>query len=165
MNREELVTQIQQVAEKIATTMSEVDDDWAPVIIFGDQQRVIGLKTLLFADDAEKEETIRSLPALLSEHQATLAGMVMSSWMAPGDCSGPEYIRPSEHPERQEILIVAGIDQHGIDCQVADIIRRSSGGPLLSDWRPLGSENPEGQVSIQSPWLDAVRAGLQGAER
>lgn len=152
--------QIQKVAEEIATTMSEVDDDWAPVIIFGDQHQVIGIKTLLFADDAEKEETISTLPALLSEHQATLAGMIMSSWMAPGDPFSDQYTRPSEHPERQEILIVAGIDRQGADCQVADIIRRSSGGPLLSDWRRLGSETGGSEISLQSPWIDAVRAGL-----
>lgn len=159
MDRHQLLTEIEKIVEQIGAAMRKEDDDWAPVLIFGNEDRVLGSQVLMFADDDDKQKMISLLPEVLRESQATLAAVVFSSWLSPLGVPG---MRPSEHPERREIILIAAVDRRGTEYRIADIIRQPGMRPSLSTWQPLSSVTPDSQsLDIQSPWIAAIRAGLE----
>lgn len=150
-------------ARMVGRSFTEPDDDWAPVAmleIATGQVHVILLTPFFVDSDTKDVLTHQVLPALIQDTGARKLALVLSAWMAarPEHESEDEFtsVRPSERPDRQEILQVVVYDAERVEWWAAPIERHRRKPPSLGAWRDPGlGEQMDGRFI--TPIAEALR--------
>jgi hypothetical protein len=130
----------------VGRAFTKPDDDWAPMALLGlpgGQIIPAAVDMSFFADDAAKDALVdTALPALIAETGANKLALVLSAWMrvvsihAPMDARGypADGIRPTDAPDRQEVVAVGVYDAERVEAHLARIIRDGKRPPRLARW-------------------------------
>jgi len=132
------------------------EDDWAPMLFFRTPTGVMHVVAVPMIED-RKDEIAAAIQALLAMNKATEAAMLTSAWMValPAGTSDIDSLRPSQHPERREVLVLTGVDEGTAITRVAFISRHPDRPPTLE---PL-EDTAEGP-GIAGRFIDALRLGI-----
>jgi hypothetical protein len=148
------------------------DDDWAPMALLDGPHGIVpaALSMEFFASDATKDALVcEHLPALIRSTQTRKLALVLSAWMsvvprspevdaALDEGRYPSRVRPSQDPNRQEIVSVSVYDAERAECHIARILRDGQGPPRLAKWSEahIGPDELGGRF-VDSRLLDALR--------
>jgi len=129
----------------------EGDRDLMPMLQIEDARglSVIGVDPEFFAADRLERFVAAYVVPLIIENQARKVAWAHCAWQAPA-----EGVRPSEHPERHEILLAVFIDPEVVEHWTAPIIR-TGGAVMLGPWQ-TGPQN-----ALEGPLITAVQEALR----
>ena len=142
-NIEELSELLRDAVGRIADAFDEPDDDIVPVMSLVPES---GENVMLALDYKwmESEETKDSLvanvmlPAITGVGAKTV-GTVFSVWTAQPE-EGQDWEdmpRPSEHPDRQEAVLVTVMDSFNVRTWMVPLVRHDESVPTLGEWKEL----------------------------
>lgn len=156
-----------EIAEQAATDVREgftnPGDDWPGMLLLRTSKKGKVL-LIVFADGlrGDKNEQASAIAGILRQHHAAEAALILSSW---GVCSKiddgglVDYIennpRPSQHPEREEVLAFTYVTRSAASMGVARIERHTDRPPTLGPLEIEG-EGPE----IGGRYVDAMRLAI-----
>lgn len=131
-------------------------DDWAPMLFFRSPAGVMHVVAVPMIE-GRKDDIAMAIAAMLKMNQATEAVLLTSAWMVarPAGTGSIENLRPSEHPDRREALVLTGVDEATAITRVAPINRHTDRPPTLE---PL-EDTAEGP-GIAGRFIDALRLGI-----
>jgi hypothetical protein len=113
----------------------EPDDDWAAVAVFDGGRVVMGVPSEILPFGA-----LGTLHRKLCELAATVDARwfcrVQTVWASPAPPDG-SMPRPSEQPDRRELVVALLGDAEGMEALGAAIERRPGEAPRLGPWEPL----------------------------
>lgn len=155
-------------ARMVGRTFTKPDDDWAPVAVI-DTPRGLGVVVIGAGHlaDYESKRVLgeQVLPALVREHKARKIALVTSAWMSVladrpdvRDALARGELRPSQDPERVEVVWVTVMDAEVKRAWMAPILRSRRKPPKLGPW----TRHDEGANSGLSGLLvDSVAEALR----
>ncbi len=133
-NREQLLEGTEQYARALVDMLDKSDADITPHLLIATPLLPAGVHPVLLppiTDEASKARIFcRFVPAVLLAFEATGCALVMASWTAPSTS-----VRPSKHPQCEEIVFIAASDPLGDTISTARVIRRKRKAPCLAAWR------------------------------
>lgn len=164
----------------------EPDDDWNPVMFCigrGDTGNTIVAFDPAFMGDPDAKDKLADevMPALLKQTQAVAVATVFSTWhidvrnIAKLDGISEEEARvqwetfhaaggmPSQHPARQEQVLIAGLSAVEEHHHWAPILRHDGKPPTLAPWIDVMAD-PDGlggTGSITGRFIDPLRYALR----
>ena len=120
--------------------LKQPDDD-LPITVFlltREGIHVFGLPP--FSNDDEKSHLAAfTIPSLIRSSGARAVGLVSMCWYKPCTADEPiEQCRPSESPDRQEVLVLYLSDGDKAAFWQAGVRRRPDSRPLLTAWKREG---------------------------
>lgn len=104
------------------------EDDWHPVAFLrcGNETAIAALE---FENDEEKQLAYEvALPLLIEETRATMVATINTAWIAEAD--GLD-VRPANHPNRREGLVIIATDWHGRQASWFGLITRGDHAPRV----------------------------------
>jgi hypothetical protein len=110
------------------------DDDLLPLTEVAGAERsiIIGHP---FSNEAEKEFMFtEAVPTLIEAANGRCYASVQHVWGVPEDAEGAGEVRPSEHPDRTEFLMVSGSDGLRFLQVMAPVLRADDQPPVLGEW-------------------------------
>jgi hypothetical protein len=157
---ETLTEMSKDAIESIAETFEEPDADWLPTMLVMTREEtfnLVGIDPEFMASPTTKAILAEQvIPGVLREQNAIAAAFVSSAWMGTYDNTkmgiGDKHLRPSQQPDRQEVVMLTLATALEAKSLTAPIIRHEDGPPTLGEWD--GFDNPEGLFP------EALRAGL-----
>lgn len=172
------VQTIQGMVAHIGTTF-QPDEDWVPTLFLQDYEDkvvICGIDPALFKGDEQRDLLARFIYSAILGHRGDLgdlgyegdrsrsipavrAALVMTAWMVKAVEGEPLSARPSEHPDRFEVVTLVACDLEEVYAASARIRRRTNKPPLLLPWDDF-SPDPEKKQSIAGPWVDIMRTSL-----
>jgi hypothetical protein len=123
--------------ESIAAEFRHPDDDFAAIAIIeaGDGEMIL-VPAYEWMDDARKQEFFEDyMPRAVHTHKAQRVVYVMSAWALQTDEWDAGDTRPSDSPDRYEIVIVTDITADGV---VADFVSHINRDPFGNEPPTLG---------------------------
>jgi hypothetical protein len=115
--------------EDIGRSFGSPDDDWMPVLLsFGGT----GSRVIVLGDDKEQWH---NEAAALRESEPAFVAAILSSWKVETENYDEDGPRPSEHPDRQEVLFIEMSDGQHFEMWEAPIIRFDITPPTLGEWQ------------------------------
>lgn len=148
----DLMAMVEKGARDIGENLPP-DGDWAPMLFFRNDKRV----EIAPVEMEDKDKTALAIQIKLKIAQATEAVLVTSSWMVKREEKDIDWetLRPSEQPDRQEVLVFTHVTQDNAELLMASIERHPDAHPGLG---PL-SEHHEG-LALSGRFADALRRGI-----
>jgi hypothetical protein len=144
----------------VGQSFTEPDDDWMPTALVQNADSIVvaGLDPSFFGSTEAKDNLADEvLPALLRKYEAQRVALVMSSWMVSGKSEDVDMsVRPSENPNRVEVVVVTVIDRDNAGMYVAEILRGKEP-PILGEW---DAHLAEGDGMIDGRFVEPVRRAL-----
>lgn len=122
------------------------DDDWVPIAFLEGPEGQATFPIADFMDNDRSKDLLAEfiLPQAISKFRAHTVVMVLSAWQGRNIPKGVDWQdrpRPSEDPERKEILILVEYKREGVTRHtVADIIRHEDSPPTLGEWDNWGDD-------------------------
>lgn len=112
------------------------DDDYLPVahLLTEDRSYIMPMQ---FRNDAEKDYMAEAVAGAATEFDAKVVGFVMSAWTVAipmEDYGKPMPVRPSQHADRREVVILSVISARKQMTYAADIKRDGVNPPTLGEW-------------------------------
>jgi hypothetical protein len=133
-----------------ANAFTKPDDDWVPIAFLEgpEGQATFPLADFMENDRAKDLLTEYILPQAITKFRAHTVVIVLSAWqgrtLEPGT-DWQDRPRPSEDPERKEILMLIEYTRDGIQRNtVAEIIRYEDSPPTLGEWESWGDDTTLG---------------------
>ncbi len=119
----------------IAATFTQQDDDYQPVAHLLTEDRSY-IMPMLFRNDEEKDYMAEAVAGAAMEFDAKVVGFVMSAWTVkiPTEDYGKAMVRPSEHADRREVVILSVLSASKQVTYAADIKRDGVNPPTLGEW-------------------------------
>ena len=107
--------------------------------------------------EGHKDDVAAAIAVMLKMNKATEAVLLTSAWMVarPAGTTGVDDLRPSQQPDRREVLVLTGVDQATAITQTAFIERRPDLPPTLGALDDM-AEGP----GIAGRFIDALRLGI-----
>lgn len=132
------------------------DDDWLPMLFFRTTSGVLHVVAVPMIED-RKDDVAAAIQAMLAMNKATEAALLTSAWMVaqPAGTPGIDSLRPSQHPDRREVLVLTGVDEAAAITRLARIHRHPERPPTLGDLEDT-AEGP----GIAGRFIDALRLGI-----
>lgn len=132
------------------------DDDWAPILLFRGSAGAMNIVGVPMIQD-HKDQVAAAIAGLLSANKARSAAMLLSSWMIARPAEGTDVSdeRPSEAPDRREVLVLLAVDDSSALSRVAAIQRHTGRPPTLGPAQELGDGPAQG-----GRFIDALRRGV-----
>lgn len=132
------------------------DDDWAPMLFFRTPAGVMHVVAVPMIE-GHKDDIAAAIAVMLKMNKATEAVLLTSAWMVarPAGTTGVEDLRPSQQPDRREVLVLSGVDQAVAVTQAAFIQRHPDQPPTLGELDDM-AEGP----GIAGRFIDALRLGI-----
>lgn len=145
------------------------DDDIMPHFLWLGRYG-IGFMPLQMPDDAAKDQIAEAMVASLIVGRATEAVFVSTAWVAAyrrddptvNARAGTAEVRPSEHPDREEIIMLMYHTRREALLISAPVTRHPDKPPTLGDWETHEQSHPK----FRQPggrFGDAIRMGLHGS--
>ena len=147
---------------------TQPDDDWVPMLFFlgtKDGEEFMSMAPLdhFMTDDKSKDMLAYGvLPRLLKEFQVKVAVLLINGWTASDPPGGylnhgvGEWIRPSQRPDRKEMLLLSEYTREGVMRQAsALIVRHESAPPTLEPWKDIDAKSMSGR--FVEPIVKAMR--------
>lgn len=142
-NIEELSELLREAVGRIADAFDEPDDDIVPVMSLvpeSGENVMLALDYKWMENDETKDRLVTNVmvPAITGVGAKTV-GTVFSVWTAQPEQyqDWQDMPRPSEHPNRQEAVLVTVMDSFNVRTWMIPIIRPEGEVPTLGDWREL----------------------------
>jgi hypothetical protein len=122
------------------------EGDWPPALAFraGNDFKVVPADPLMALAAADPMAATRALVHLVESESVDSFALIATAWQAPS-CS---ELRPSEHPERSEMLLLTVGDGNQQQILCADIVREHRKSPRLASWIEA-----DGDPSPHSPYF------------
>lgn len=163
---DEFAKHVREQVRVVGRTFTEPDADWSPVAIVETPATiaVVGIDPAFLADQESKHLLgEQALPALVRQHKARKLALVMSAWMSvvenrPGlaEALVRGELRPSQDPERIEVVWVVVMDAEVKHAWMAQIRRSRRKPPKLGPW----TQPPEGG-ELAGLMVDSVAEALR----
>jgi hypothetical protein len=162
-----LLQRTQRAAEAIGQNL-DPEDDWETTAVIAtlDSERGIGvgILPLLFTNDEEKDKAFnQTLPSAVAQTGARSIVLVLPSWTVEGPDYDPEGPKPSQHPNRKEILLLTGTTLEYNETRSAEVIRSPDGPPRLGPWETISTTENLDEVKITGTIVSSVLAALSQA--
>jgi hypothetical protein len=163
-NLTEFVATTTEIVESVCSDFTNPDDDFVPVmqVQSGDGKMwAFGIDPRFMQSDAAKDILAERImaPAIIETGGVAVA-TVLSAWYAVIDKDdleeGQEIPRPSELPQRKEIVMVTAISADDAVCFHAEILRDGKNPPTLGPWEEM-KEAP----MLQGRFFDPLRQALK----
>jgi len=157
---EEFATAAQQMVEKVGESFERPDDDWMPVLIATDREGQIGVYGFAdFVGDAGKDQQVQVIRQIIEQMGITQLALVQSAWAVTVEAKDfhPEVgleQRPSEHPERFEMVALSVMDKDKTIFYEAKIKRDDLKPPTLEPW----TRAKDATGRFVEPLMDALKA-------
>lgn len=135
---EQRVQGVKDVVARIGDDFTNPEDDWAGMMIF-DRDGGYALMPLMFDDDDSKDfyATV-FIPMVIRQQKPWLVCQLQSAWTVAKKMDDLHEdlrdIRPSQHPEREECLILIAVAIEQVQFWMAKIIRFKNKPPKLAPW-------------------------------
>lgn len=138
--RDEFVGQIQDGVRKIAREFTQPDDDWQPVMFLDSDEGEQGQRTIagfapeFFEDADSKNQLVQAMIKLIEDQKAFRYGLLMTAWLLKvkkGEAPPDEI---TDHPDRDEVLILFVGDSDGETHYTALVLRDGEQPPGLAPW-------------------------------
>ena len=125
----------------------DIDDDWQTILFLAEDDEkctVLPLQHLMNTETGKDLVGEVIIPMMIEKTGAKAMGIITTAWTVRANTEGlPEgetpidmLIRPSLHPNREEILLIMLADQETQRIMTADIARpEGADHPELSEWR------------------------------
>ena len=158
---EELNAFIRRATEDVRLGMAP-DEDWAPAaFIFGEDGELHIVSTEGWTNDAEKLAYAQTVARMTVMYQATSVGLVGTVWMLVmiGEPDAV-LVRPRDHPQRIETLMVLSMSAEDSVTAFAVIERHDNAPPTLREWDVSTGGELEGDIS--APLQAALRKVKDG---
>lgn len=161
MEIEEFEKTILSLAEKQGQDLSR-DGDWAPMfftITTEGKFDPIHIPPWAINDQDTKEALAKTMTHWIIKEGARAAAFMFSSWCVKLDKGADIYqYKPSEHPNRQEELVVYVASRGYSSSYISAISRHGSRAPTLGQWQKLDGE-------FIGLFADAMKKGFEGAQK
>lgn len=159
---------VQMTVEEIKDGHQNPDDDWGSIAIaHSDEENIVlGFDPQLFATPESKDRLKDILSQLIREKNIHTFVLVLSAWSVvhkhvPGtNPEEPGHLPPSEDPNRQEVLIITGLDAEGVSSRSAEIERFEDKPPSLGEWKDASDVSGR----FVESFLDALK-GVRNASQ
>jgi hypothetical protein len=154
---QDLITVAKRGAKYAQEQFKHEDDDWEPMLLAWnrDGQLLVTSLGAHMTDDAAKDRLAEEvIPQAIRDQGITALVMVLSAWTAHYTPDEEKIVRPSEHPNRVEILEVFAMDRFDVVTQLARIRRHQGCGPSLSEWEVIDAK------SITGRFVEPIRRAL-----
>ena len=154
--------------EAVRATFTRPDDDWHHMLLGqdGDARLVMVDIREAFVDAPTKEAFAAvGLPRLIVGARLHRVALVTSAWITrlDGDervqAERGEYIRPSLHPHRQEVVMVYACSDGTESMSTARIKRDSARPPRLSEWSQATTQDRHG-TGFDGLFAEAIRRAV-----
>jgi hypothetical protein len=154
--------------ERVGQSFTKPDDDWSPVLLVEDltgRQTTLDLREA-FADEEAKERFATTLPLLIVAARLHRVAMASSSWivkLAPGEQEQARqhaWVQPSQHPRRQEVVVVYACSDGMESLSIAAIIRNHKQPPRLGMWEKSIVQG-QGATGIAGRLCEPIRLGVE----
>lgn len=134
---------LREAVAKIAEGFDEPDDDFVPVMSLvpeSGENVMLAFDGQWMQDDSTKDRLVETVmvPAITGVGAKTI-GTVFSVWLArpkKGE-SYEDMPRPSEHPDREEAVIVTVMDSFNVKTWMVPLNRPEGQMPSIGDWEEL----------------------------
>lgn len=150
------------LVKEIGESFKEADDDWTMWLMLevkSGEVMVIELPSEWANSDMIKEALGQILAEYAKKVRLLKVGLVSSSWQVEGTKKDLENtlqrVRPSEHPNRFEAVLVVGVDPEIQKMISARIIRTETEPPKLSEWQDMELDGLDGKM--MGPLVKAFR--------
>lgn len=142
-------------AEQIRQTL-DPDEDWIPTL-FLDAPRGFMALPLILPDGTELfgQPGLELVTAVIVKSEARLAARIQMGWAA--DARSEDKRRPSDRPDRSEVLILQVAEPGQQEVWMADVTRNEDAPPDLGEW--------ELSEAAGGPIADALAAAIQVASQ
>jgi hypothetical protein len=152
LSLEALVGASQIIAAEVAAELDQPDDEF-PAFLLLDTARGTAFSFLPPFSDEERDELLyQALPEVIASEEARGVALVMPVWTAPaGDCA------PSEHPEREEMVIAWIISPEGSEATLSARVERSDARPPEIGTLELREGGP-----ARGPLAEVLRQAVAG---
>lgn len=141
-------------AQQAGRGFSRPDDDWLPMLLMRNRDGQVSLSAVPVWDD--KDAAAALVGAVVASAEAVEVALVLSAWMRVGGPSAAEDgIRPSDHPERREVVTIAWVNHEEAALAIAEIHRRKNRPPTLGEFDISEEAVADGR------FLDALRCGVE----
>jgi hypothetical protein len=139
MTYREFADTAKRIVRDVGHAFTTADADWAPAALLAlpDGSILVAMLDMnFFASEALKDTLADDvLPALVAQHKANKLALVLSAWMRVLAADAPDDgIRPSQAPDRQEVLVVGVYDAERVEVHLARILRDGKRPPRLARW-------------------------------
>jgi hypothetical protein len=140
------------LVKEIGEGFKEPDDDWTMWLLMevkAGEVMVVELPAEWANSDLMKEAIGRLLAEYAKKVRLLKVGLVSSSWQVEGtkkDLEALQRIRPSQHPNRFEAVLVVGVDPEIQKMISARIIRTETEPPKLADWQDMELDGLDGKM-------------------
>lgn len=149
---EYVATSAQKMPDSVFT---EPDDDWTPVMFLEGKQGTTVIPLHEYMNDDLSKNLLADvlLPMAIADFKATTAVMVVSTWISKTSSDllneTGEYIRPSQQPDREELVYIMEFTREGVQRQAhAEILRSETEVPRLGEWVDVTNvESVEGRFA------------------
>lgn len=158
MTYRDFVEHVKANARRRARTFTRPMDDWPMTVVTehsGESPHAFDLPDWIANSDNAKEALGVALAAAARETKPTKVALISSAWMIkrPPDEPLPDK-PPSQHADRQEIVMVVVVDAERSEGWMAEIKRFRAKPPTLGAWQ--GSE-PGVAGRLAGPLIEALR--------
>lgn len=162
-NIEDLSEILREAVERIAENFDEPDDDFVPVMSLvpeSGENVMLALDYKWMQDDKTKDSLVKTvmIPAITGVGAKTV-GTVFSVWTARPE-KGQSYEdmpRPSEHPDREEAVIITVMDSFNVRTWMIPLNRHEGAVPTIGEWSELPANGFSGRFveDVQSALRDS----------
>jgi hypothetical protein len=159
---EDIGNLLRESVEVIGTQFTEPDDDWIPVMGLVPQDGtnvMLAFQGEWLSSEKNKDALVENVmvPAITGVGAKTL-GTVFSAWMAeaPADTPIEDLPKPSESPNKKEIVIVTAMDSFSVKTWTVEILRSKDSPPKLSSWEEI-----KGTTAFSGRFVDEIQEALR----
>ena len=142
---DQFVKYLKESVQEIALKLTP-EADWDTIFfLFNDQT---GMYKVLpsFTNDQDKNLYFKLIiPTMIQENEVTMCGFILTAWAVDDSLSSSKTeVRPSQHPDRIEILIIEALSADKNLSILFKIKRQKGKHPILELWRQ-DDEHSEGR--------------------
>lgn len=164
---ESMYEMVERMAKDVGGDFTEPDDDWFPVahvLTKKGERFVLAIDLDFMQNEATKGRLVKNLTDFIRKKKVTHFTLVLSTWIVkadrkPGidlDTQAEEVGLPSQHPDREEMLLVTSFDADTFITGFALIERHDDAPPTLGEFERMPDDAMSGRFI--EPFRDALKA-------
>jgi hypothetical protein len=148
-----LLEMAEDTARGLGNKFREPDDDWPPFLIVRNRKNAVAVIVLEITAGAGGV-TAEVLESILTDARAIEAVLTVSAWVVKRHPGEPPVLRPSQDPNREELLVFSYTSADEATLGSVPIVRHPSAPPSLGDMECWDGMDAGGVL------LDAMRKAI-----